>query len=53
MKHWMKKLIVSGAVILGLGVAALTPTSMVFAEDKAAPAATAPAAAPAARQQRL
>ena len=48
MKHWMKKLIVSGAVILGLGVAALTPTSMVFAEDKAAPAATAPAAAPAA-----
>ena len=44
----MKKLIVSGAVILGLGVAALTPTSMVFAEDKAAPAATAPAAAPAA-----
>ena len=45
MKHWMKKLIVSGAVLLSLGVASLAPSSMAFAEDKAAPAAAAPAAA--------
>ena len=47
MKHWMKKLIVSGALLLSFGAASLAPTSMAFAEDKAAPAVSAPAAAPA------
>ena len=45
MKHWMKKLIVSGALLLSFGAASLAPTSMAFAQDKAAPAVTAPAAA--------
>jgi len=48
MKSWMKKLIISGALLLSFGAASLAPTSMAFAEDKAAPAATAPAAAAAA-----
>ena len=48
MKHWMKKLIVSGALLLSFGAASFAPTSMAFAEDKAAPAVSAPAAAPAA-----
>ncbi len=45
MKHWMKKLIVSGALLLSFGAASLAPTSMAFAQDKAAPAVTAPATA--------
>lgn len=45
MKHWMKKIIVSGALLLSFGAASLAPTSMAFAQDKAAPAVTAPAAA--------
>jgi Amt family ammonium transporter len=49
MKNWMKKIIVSSALLLSFGAATLAPTSMAFAEDKAAPAVTAPAAtAPAA-----
>ena len=48
MKHWMKKLIVSGALLLSFGAASLAPISMAFAEDKAAPAVSSPAAAPAA-----
>jgi Amt family ammonium transporter len=48
MKNWMKKIIVSSALLLSFGAASLAPTSMAFAEDKAAPAATAPAAATAA-----
>ena len=43
MKHWMKKIIVSGALLLSFGAASLAPTSMAFAQDKAAPAVTAPA----------
>ncbi|BDW12169.1 ammonium transporter [Polynucleobacter sp. SHI8] len=50
MKHWMKKLIVSGALLLSFGAASLAPTSMAFAEDKAAPAVSAPAATPAAAE---
>ena len=45
MKHWMKKLIVSGALLLSFGAASLAPTSMAFAQDNAAPAVTAPATA--------
>ena len=45
MKSWMKKIIVSGALLLSFGAASLAPTTMAFAEDKVAPAVTAPAAA--------
>jgi Amt family ammonium transporter len=45
MKSWMKKIIVSGALLLSFGAASLAPTTMAFAEDKVAPAVSAPAAA--------
>ena len=45
MKSWMKKIIVSSALLLSFGAASLAPTTMAFAEDKVAPAVSAPAAA--------
>ena len=41
----MKKIIVSGALLLSFGAASLAPSSMALAQDKAAPAVTAPVAA--------
>jgi Amt family ammonium transporter len=40
MKHWMKKLIISGALLLSFGAASLAPLSTAYAQDKAAPAVT-------------
>jgi Amt family ammonium transporter len=40
MKHWMKKLIISGALLLSFGAASLAPLSTAHAQDKAAPAVT-------------
>ena len=46
MKHWMKKIIAAGAVLLTVGSASFLPVVNASAEEKAAPAAvTAPAAA--------
>lgn len=39
MKHWMKKLIISGALLLSFGAASLAPLSTAYAQDKAATAA--------------
>ena len=41
MKHWMKKLIISGALLLSFGAASLAPLSTAYAQDKAATAAVA------------
>jgi len=38
MKHWMKKLIISGALLLSFGAASLASSSTAYAQDKAAPA---------------
>jgi len=40
MKHWMKKLIISGALLLSFGAASLAPLSTAYAQDKAATAVT-------------
>ena len=40
MTHWMKKLIISGALLLSFGAASLAPLSTAYAQDKAAPAVT-------------
>ena len=49
MKHWMKKIIAAGAVLLTVGSASFLPVVNASAEEKAAPAAvTAPAAGAAA-----
>jgi Amt family ammonium transporter len=44
MKHWMKKLIATGALLLSVGAAAILPVSTTYAADEK-PAVTAPAAA--------
>jgi len=38
MKYWMKKLIISGALLLSFGAASLASSSTAYAQDKAAPA---------------
>lgn len=38
MKHWMKKLIISGALLFSFGAASLASSSTAYAQDKAAPA---------------
>ena len=38
MKYWMKKLIISGALLFSLGAASLASSSTAYAQDKAAPA---------------
>ena len=38
MKHWMKKIIISGALLLSFGAASLASSSTAYAQDKAAPA---------------
>jgi Amt family ammonium transporter len=45
MTNWIKKIVAVSAVLISLGTASLVPTTSVFAEEKAAAAATAPAAA--------
>ena len=46
MKHWMKKLIISGALLLSFGAASLAPLSTAYAQDKAVPAVTSAVATP-------
>ncbi len=48
MTNWIKKIVAVSAVLVSLGAASLLPTTNVFADEKAAPAAAATAAAPAA-----
>lgn len=45
MTNWIKKIVAVSALLVSLGSVSLLPTTNAFADEKAAPAATAPAAA--------
>ena len=48
MTNWLKRIVAASAILVSLGAGSLLPNTSAFADEKAAPAATAPAGAAAA-----